>query len=110
MASPLTNLAKQQQPSRAEAFDGLRRAKASLERAERDLVALEALAARVARPLDLAQAHAVWKRLEVAGYTGAPKGPGLVERLRAARAKVASAEEGLRTAEAEIFSRGTGLA
>jgi hypothetical protein len=102
----MTNLALPLQPSRADAFDDLRRARATLDRTARDLAALESIAAQLARPLELSRAHAVWKRLEVAGCSTSPRGPGLLERLRAARARVASAEAGLRAAEAELFSCG----
>jgi hypothetical protein len=81
--------------------DGLQRARAALARAEAGLAALEAIAGQLARPLLLSRAYEVWKRLEVAGSSPGGRGPGLFERLRAARARVDSARAWVRAAEAD---------
>jgi hypothetical protein len=90
-------------PERGLAFDGLRRARSACERARQEVAVLEEVAARLAGPFLLSRAHALWKQLEVAGGSATGRGPGLFERLRAARARVESAEAGLRAAEAEVF-------
>ena len=85
------------------AFESLRRARGACERARQEVAVLEEVAARLAGPFVLSRAHALWKQLEVAGGSATGRGPGLFERLRAARARAESAEAGLRAAEAELF-------
>jgi hypothetical protein len=97
-------------PERGAAFEGLRRARSALERAQQEVALLEEVAQRLAGPFLLSRAHALWKQLEVAGGSATGRGPGLFERLRAARARHESAEAGLRAAEAELFSSTRGPA
>ena len=89
---------------RGAAFDGLRRARGALERARQEVALLEEVARALAGPFVLSRANALWKQLEVAGGSATEHGPGLFERLRAARARAESAEAGLRGAEAELFA------
>jgi hypothetical protein len=103
-ALPRERLERQRSGRPAGAFEGLRRARAALERAEQEVRMLEEVAQRLAGPFELARAHAVLRQLEVSGGSATGRGPGLFERLRAARARAQSAEAGLRAAEADLFS------
>ena len=91
-------------PERGAAFESLRRARSALDRARQEVALLEEVAQRLAGPFVLERAHALWKQLEVAGGSATERGPGLFERLRAARARFDSAEAGLRAAEADLFA------
>jgi hypothetical protein len=101
---------RERTPERGAAFESLRRARSALERARQEVALLEEVAQRLAGPFLLSRAHALWKQLEVAGGSVTERGPGLFERLRAARARHESAEAGLRAAEAELFATARGEA